>query len=86
MEIEKEKVRGVLKCMVLQCVKDMRKFLGLANYYRHFVKNFAKCYDSPWTGLLTSGDAGCHGWTAMGVSSDTSGKVLMMDTDMGTSV
>ena len=25
-----------------QCVRDVRKFLGLANYYRHFVKNFAK--------------------------------------------
>ena len=37
------------------------------------------CYDLPWTGLLTSGDNGCHQWTAMGVSSDTSGKVLMMD-------
>jgi len=23
-------------------VKDIRKFLGLANYYRHFVKDFAK--------------------------------------------
>ena len=25
------------------------------------------CYDSPWTGLLTSGDGGCHRWTAVGV-------------------
>jgi len=25
-----------------QCVRDVRKFLGLANYYRQFVKNFAK--------------------------------------------
>jgi len=34
-----------------------------------------KCYDLPWTSLLTSGDGGCHGWTAVGVRSDTSGKV-----------
>jgi len=34
-----------------------------------------KCYDSPWTGLLTSGDGGCHRWTAVGVCSDTSGKM-----------
>ena len=33
------------------------------------------CYDSPWTGLLTSGDNGCHRWTAVGVSSDTLGGV-----------
>ena len=25
------------------------------------------CYDLPWTGLLTSGDGGCHRWTAVGV-------------------
>ena len=25
-----------------QCVRDVRKFLGLANYYRRFVKDFAK--------------------------------------------
>ena len=25
------------------------------------------CYDSPWTGLLTSGDGSCHRWTAVGV-------------------
>ena len=24
------------------------------------------CYDLPWTGLLTSGDAGCHRLTAVG--------------------
>ena len=33
------------------------------------------CYDSPWTDLLTSGDSGCHQWTAVGVSSDTLGGV-----------
>ena len=41
-EIEKEKVGGVLKWPTLQCVQDVRKFLGLANYYRCFVKYFAK--------------------------------------------
>jgi len=41
-EMEEEKVEGVLKWPTPQCVRDVRKFLGLANYYRRFVKNFAK--------------------------------------------
>jgi len=45
----------------------------------HEAYNKVMCYDSPWTGLLTSGDASCHRWTVVGVSSDTSGKVLTMD-------
>jgi len=41
-EIEKDKVEEVLKWLTPQCVRDVRKFLGLANYYRRFVKNFTK--------------------------------------------
>ena len=41
-EMEKDKVEGVLKWPTPQCVRDVRKFLGLANYYRQFVKDFAK--------------------------------------------
>jgi len=41
-EIEEDKVKGVLKWLVPQCVRNVRKFLGLVNYYRYFVKNFAK--------------------------------------------
>jgi len=41
-EMEEEKVEGVLKWPIPQCVRDVRKFLGLANYYRHFVKDFTK--------------------------------------------
>ena len=40
--IEKEKVQGVVEWPVLKGVKDVQKFLGLANYYRWFVKDFAK--------------------------------------------
>jgi len=32
-KMEKVKVKGVLDCPILRCVKDMQKFLGLANYY-----------------------------------------------------
>jgi len=41
-EMEKEKVDGVLSWLKPKNVKDVRKFLGLANYYRRFIKNFAQ--------------------------------------------
>ena len=40
--MEKEKVQGVVEWPVPKSVKDVQKFLGLANYYRRFVKNFVK--------------------------------------------
>ena len=41
-EIEEDKVVGVLNWLAPKTVRDVRKFLGLANYYRQFVKDFAK--------------------------------------------
>jgi len=41
-KVEKEKVKVVLDWLVSKSVKDVQKFLGLANYYRIFVKGFAK--------------------------------------------
>ena len=41
-EIVKVKVNGVLSWSMLRNVKDIGKFLGLAKYYRRFVKDFAK--------------------------------------------
>ena len=41
-KMEKEKVKGVTKWPTPQGVKDVQKFLGLENYYRRFVKDFAK--------------------------------------------
>ena len=32
-KMEKEKVKGVLDWPTLKCVKNVQKFLGLANYY-----------------------------------------------------
>jgi len=40
--MEPEKVEGVTKWPTPQYVKNVQKFLGLANYYRRFVKDFAK--------------------------------------------
>jgi len=40
-EMEKEKMDGVLSWLEPRNVKDVRKFLGLANYYRRFIKDFA---------------------------------------------
>ena len=41
-EMESEKVEGVLSWLQLKNVKDVRKFLGLTNYYRRFIKDFAQ--------------------------------------------
>jgi len=40
--MEKEKVQGVIEWPVPRNMKDVQKFLGLENYYRRFVKDFAK--------------------------------------------
>ena len=41
-KIQEEKILEVLDWLRSKMVKDIQKFLGLANYYRWFVKNFAK--------------------------------------------
>jgi len=40
--METEKVDGVLNWLQPRNVKDVRKFLGLANYYRRFIKDFTR--------------------------------------------
>ena len=40
-EIEKEKIDRVLSWPEPKNVKDIRKFLGLANYYQRFINDFA---------------------------------------------
>ena len=40
--MEVEKVNGVLSWPQPKNVKDVRKFLGLANYYRRFIKDFTR--------------------------------------------
>ena len=39
-KMEMEKVKGVLEWPTPKCVKDVQKFLGLANYYCRFIENF----------------------------------------------
>ena len=40
-KMEEEKVKGVLDWPTPKCVKDVQKFLELANYYRQFIQGFA---------------------------------------------
>ena len=40
--MEKEKVDGVLSWPEPRNMKNVRKFLGLANYYRRFIKDFTR--------------------------------------------
>jgi len=39
--MEKEKVKRVLSWSEPKNIKNVRKFLGLTNYYRRFIKDFA---------------------------------------------
>ena len=39
-KMEEEKVKGVLNWSTPKCVKDMQKFLELANYYCRFTQGF----------------------------------------------
>jgi len=41
-KIVKVKVRGVLEWPAPRCIKDVQKFLGLANYYQRLVKDFSE--------------------------------------------
>jgi len=41
-EMQKKKVEEVLSWPVPRNVKEVQKFLGLANYYRRFIENFAR--------------------------------------------
>jgi len=41
-KMKKEKVRGMLEWPIPECIKDVQKFLGLANYYRRFIKDFTE--------------------------------------------
>ena len=41
-EMQKEKVEGVLNWPAPRNVKEVQKFLGLTNYYRRFIKDFAR--------------------------------------------
>jgi len=40
-KMEEEKMKGVLEWLTPKCVKNMQKFLGLANYYHQFIEGFA---------------------------------------------
>ena len=40
-KMEEKKVKGVLDWLTPKCVKNVQKFLGLANYYYRFIKSFA---------------------------------------------
>jgi len=41
-EMEKKKVNRVLSWLIPKNIREVRKFLGLTNYYRRFVKDFAR--------------------------------------------
>jgi len=40
--MQKEKVKGVLNWPAPRNIKEVQKFLGLTNYYKRFIKDFAR--------------------------------------------
>ena len=40
--VDLDKVAAVQTWPMPTCVKEVQQFLGLANYYHEFIKNFAK--------------------------------------------
>jgi len=75
-EIEMLKAREVFK--IVPRPQDKNVVGSKWVYVVKWKENGELCYDSPWTGLLTSGDGGCHRWTAVGVSSDTLEGVILI--------
>jgi len=41
-EMQQEKVEGVLNWLAPRNIKEVQKFLDLPNYYRRFIKDFAR--------------------------------------------
>jgi hypothetical protein len=41
-KMQKDKVKAILDWPTPKSVKDVQRFMGLANYYRRFIKDFAK--------------------------------------------
>ena len=39
-KMEEDKMKGVLDWLIPKCVKNIQKFLGLANYYCQFIKDY----------------------------------------------
>ena len=53
------KVKDIVNWPVPQCVKDVRAFLGLAGYYRKFVKNFW-CHQQTLDSTFEKGSVICY--------------------------
>jgi len=41
-QVDKSKIEAITKLKPPSCLRELQKFLGMVNYYRRFIKNFAK--------------------------------------------
>ena len=50
-EVNRAKIEAIAKLPMPKCMKDIRSFLGHADFYRRFIKDFSKIA-RPLTNLL----------------------------------
>ena len=72
-EVDKTKIEVIAKLSVPKCIKDIRSFLGHADFYRRFIKGFSKIA-RPLTNFLAKNvsftfDSGClNAWEKLKMS------------------
>ena len=55
--MEKERINTVKKWLELESVQDIQVFIGIANFYRHFIKGFSRIAVSLTAMLKTTGSS-----------------------------
>jgi len=58
-QVDPNKISIIKRVRTPQKQRDVKSFLGLARYYRRFIKDFSKL-DSPFFGLLAKGSEFCE--------------------------
>ncbi|KAK4397569.1 RNA-directed DNA polymerase [Sesamum angolense] len=55
-QMDRKKVQGVMDWGIPSKMADLRSFLGVANYYRRFIKGYLKIFDKPFEVQVDASD------------------------------